>query len=190
MSSVDEVSIGAIDHDKVTETLKALPKKRKCTQFSDRDRLLVGRHASVFRNASAVRKFYVSESTVKLFCIKYESSLTNVHSTEEVTEIPKAWPLMTGKLLEKQVQEYLYIYRKKGCIVNKVLAVATAKALIERSNLKHSKDLDLENSSRAKSLFNRMGFVKRAATTGRPDIPEGAKKEAEILLLHQIVGLD
>ena len=34
-----------------------------------------------------------------------------------------------------------------------------------------------------------MGFVKRAATTGRPDIPEGAKKEAEIIFLHQTVDL-
>ena len=127
-----------------------------------------------------MRKFHVSESTVRLFRKKYESSLTSVHSSEEVTEIPKASlgrPLMIGKL-DKQVQEYLHIYRKTGGIVNKVVAVATAKALIERSNLEHLKDLDLENSSWAKSLFKRMGFVKRAATTGRPDIPEGAKKEA------------
>ena len=34
-----------------------------------------------------------------------------------------------------------------------------------------------------------MGFVKRAATTGRPDIPESAKKGAEIIFLHQIVYL-
>ena len=34
-----------------------------------------------------------------------------------------------------------------------------------------------------------MAFAKRAATTGRPDIPEGARKEAEILFLHQIDDL-
>ena len=34
-----------------------------------------------------------------------------------------------------------------------------------------------------------MDFVKRVATAGRPDIPECAKKEAEILLLHQINDL-
>ena len=34
-----------------------------------------------------------------------------------------------------------------------------------------------------------MGFVKRAAATERPDIPEGGKKEAEIYFLHQIVDL-
>ena len=150
MPSVDEVSMGAIDHDKVTETLKALSKKRKYTQTLDRDRLLVGKLASIFGNASAVWKFHVSESTVRLFRRKYDSSLTNVHSSREITEIPKASlgrPLMIGKLLDKQVQEYLYIYRKKGCIVNKVVAVATAKAMIERSSLEHSKDLNLEDSS-------------------------------------------
>ena len=76
--------------------------------------------------------------------------------SEEVTEIPKVSlgrPLMIGKLLDKQVQKYLYIYRKNGGIVNKVVAVATAKALIERSNLEHLKDLDLENSSWTKSLL-------------------------------------
>ena len=40
-----------------------------------------------------------------------------------------------------------------------------------------------------KKPFKRIGFVKRAATTGRPDIPEGAKKEAKILFFHQIVDL-
>ena len=33
LSSVDEVSMGAINHDKATETLKALPKERKYSQF-------------------------------------------------------------------------------------------------------------------------------------------------------------
>ena len=77
-------------------------------------------------------------------------------SSEEVTEIPNAFlgrPLMIGELLDKQVQEYLCIYRKKGGIVNKVVAVATTKALIERSNLEHLKDLDLENSSWVKAFL-------------------------------------
>ena len=69
------------------------------------------------------------------------------------------------------------------------MAVATAKPLIKRSNLEKLKDLDLENSSWAKSLFKRMSFVKEAAATGRPDISEGTEKEAEFLFLHQIVDL-
>ena len=82
--------------------MKALLKKRKYTQFSD--------------SASAVQKFYVSQSTVRLFRKNSESSLTNMHSSEEVTEITKASlgrPLMIGKVLHKQVQEYLHIHISK-----------------------------------------------------------------------------
>ena len=80
-------------------------------------------------------------------------------------------------------------YWEKGGIVNKVVAVAPAKTLVEKSNFEDFKDLDLESSSWAKSFFNRMSFMKRAATTGKQGIPEGAKKQAEILFLHQIVDL-
>ena len=81
----------------------------------------------------------------------------NVHSSEEeeVTEIPKASlvrPLMMGKLRGKQVEEYLHIYRKKGGIVLKIVVIATVKALVERSELKHLKGLDLENSLWPKSF--------------------------------------
>ena len=33
-----------------------------------------------------------------------------------------------------------------------------------------------------------MGFVKRAATTARPEITEGAQKEAELIFHHEIVS--
>ena len=46
--------MGGIDHDKVTKTLKDLPKKRKYTHFSDKYRLLVGKHASVLGNDSEI----------------------------------------------------------------------------------------------------------------------------------------
>ena len=38
----------------------------------------------------------------------------------------------------------------------------------------------------AQSLFRRMKFVKRFATTGKVEIPEGVKKEAELLFIHDI----
>ena len=69
------------------------------------------------------------------------------------------------------------------------MAIATAKALIERSDEQHLKVLDLELSSWAKSLFQRMGFVNRACTTSKPEVPELAKKEAGLILQHQIVDL-
>ena len=38
------------------------------------------------------------------------------------------------------------------------------------------------------SLFHRKGFVKRAATTSKVQIPEGTDKEAELVYLHTIVS--
>ena len=60
--------------------------------------------------------------------------------------------------------------------------------MIERSHDEHLKSIDLESSSWAKSLFRRMGLVKRTCTTSKPEILEKAKKEAKLLYQHQIVS--
>ena len=80
------------------------------------------------------------------------------------------------------------LYEKKGGgVVNTVVAIAIAKALIAKSEGKNLKVLDLEKTLWIKSLFHRMGFVKWSATTGKPVIPDGTKKEAGLLYHHQII---
>ena len=70
-----------------------------------------------------------------------------------------------------------------------MVAIVTAKALIAKSDLEYRKALDLENSSWTKSLFRRMGFVRRGKTVSKPEIPQRAKNEAALILQHQIVDL-
>ena len=70
-----------------------------------------------------------------------------------------------------------------------MVAIVTAKALIAKSDLEYRKALDLENSSWTKSLFRRMGFVRRGKTASKPEIPQRAKNEAPLILQHQIVNL-
>ena len=70
-----------------------------------------------------------------------------------------------------------------------MVAIVTAKALIAKSDLEYRKALDLENSSWIKSLFRRMGFVRRGKITSKPEIPQRAKNEAALILQHQIVDL-
>ena len=94
---------------------------------------------------------------------------------------------MLGDLDEK-IKKFLMAVRKKGGVVNTVVANAAANALIEKSGEEHLQGMDLTKFSWAKSLFCRMGFVKRAATTGRPEITEGARKEAELIFHHEIVS--
>ena len=47
--------------------------------------------------------------------------------------------------------------------------------------------IDVENSSWAKSLFQRMGYSRRKATTAKLELPPGTRKEVELVFYHQIV---
>ena len=94
---------------------------------------------------------------------------------------------MLGALDEK-IKNFLFAIKKKGGVVNTVVVIATAKALIEKSDEEYLSNIDFVKSSWAKSLFRCMGFVKRAATTTRPEITEGARKEAELIFHHEIVS--
>ena len=91
-------------------------------------------------------------------------------------------PLLLGAVLDEKVKHFLLQLRKKGGVVNAVVVVATAKALIARSSDEHLKLTDLELTTWPKSLFKRMGFCKRTTTTSKPEIPGLAKREAKLLL--------
>ena len=62
--------------------------------------------------------------------------------------------------VDGKVYSFLQKPIRKGGVVNLVVAIATAKALIGKSDLEHLKSLDLENSSWPKSLFQMMNIVR------------------------------
>ena len=53
-------------------------------------------------------------------------------------------------------------------------------------NLGH---IELEGTSWARSLFQRMGYVRRAGTTAKVPITADLKKEIELTYLHGIVNI-
>ena len=71
-------------------------------------------------------------------------------------------------------------------MVNTNIAIATALGFLRSSNDESINDL-VPTVSWAQSLFRRMRFVRRFATTGKIEIPDGIKKEAELLFIHDIV---
>ena len=87
------------------------------------------------------------------------------------------------------VQGFLLATWSKGGLISSAIVIATAKTLITRYPEYDLGYIDLDSSSWAKSLFKRMSFVKRMSTTGKVEIPEGAKREAELTYLHDIVSL-
>ena len=63
------------------------------------------------------------------------------------------------------------------------------KALIARNPQYNLSHMDLDSSHWAQLLFWRMGFKQQMRTTGKVEIPEGARKEAELLYLHNIITI-
>ena len=96
--------------------------------------------------------------------------------------------LMLGTL-DKKVKTFLHVLRRKGCLVNTVVAVVAEKTLIARIPDEHLKCLDLDSSYWTKSLFRRISFTKQKCTISKPKIPELAKKEAKLIFQHQIADL-
>ena len=66
------------------------------------------------------------------------------------------------------------------------MAVSIAKVLMRRCPKEVGK-VDIGNSEWAKSLFKRMNYRRRKATTEKLPMPPGIYKESELLFHHQIV---
>jgi len=88
-------------------------------------------------------------------------------------------PLLVGKELDEEVQEYIIHLRKKGSAVNTEVVIAGILM-----------SFDSESSVRltkpwAKYLLKRMGYVKRRATTSGKENVEDSDKLNEFLLAVQ-----
>ena len=96
--------------------------------------------------------------------------------------------LLMLETIDVKAQSFLQIIRRKGGVVNTVVAIATAKVLIAQSDQQHLKVLDLDSLSWAKRLFQRMVLLV-SQNYFKAEIPERAKSEAALIPHHQIVDL-
>ena len=165
----------------VSTSISNIFKKRKYVTFTRDEILNIGKYASTIENFRPARKYSVGERTVRLHRKKYEHGLTSS------TKVKCGRTLLLGSDIDEKVMKYQHVIRKKGGVVNKAVTIAIAQALITKSEDKNLKMLDLEKTSWTKSLFYLMRFVKRSATTCKPAIPDGVKKEAGLLYHHQII---
>ena len=193
-----------MEYKSVKEKLSGVTKDERCNynNFKDGDRYTIGKYAAIQGTAAALRKFKkllshyrLHESSVRAkrenyYRIVKSASLSSSSSSspiKKLTLLKIGRPLLLGSLDEK-VQKLLVALRSKGGVVNTIVVVTLAKALMEKSSDASLKVLDLDNSSLAKSLFVIMDFVKRACTTSRPEIPEGALKEADLIFHHETIS--
>ena len=148
----------------------------------------MGKHASMHGVASVFRKWkkdypHLSESTVRGFRKRYESQLKEASLKKQspkktLRNKARGRPPLLGENIDTLTQKFLKETRYKGGVVNSTVAIATATALANTYPLLEKDNITLGRSW-AQSIFRCMGFVRRRATTGKVEIPQGAQKEVD-----------
>ena len=146
----------------------------------------------ILENNNHFKSKNLNGSTVRTFkskyCVELKDAAIKKRCPKKVLNVKKQGRPILLKDLDAKIQKFLIVARNRGAVINTNVAIATANGF-----LKHSQDESLNHLSLgrpwAQSLFRRMGFVRRFATTGKVEIPEGVKREAELLYINDIVNL-
>ena len=198
-----DTALGKVDFEIVTQSVEEVlssNKRGRYNKFTDTDRYQIGKYASENGPARAVKHFEkkfprLNESSVRDMKRKYEDEI-NVAAREKrdvagvLIANRRGRPLMLGYELDTKIQSYLTAVRSRGGLVSQAIAIATAEAIIQNNPDEYSwyPDLDLHNSYWAQSLFRRMGFKRRTATTGKVNVPPNLLEEIKVTFLHCLLA--
>ena len=167
-------------------------------KWSEENRYEIGKYASINGPAATVRKFRqrfpaLNESTSWTFRSRVEADLKAAKSKgiSPKKAIPRyriktRRPLLLADL-NSMIQRYILGASIRAAVITRAGAVSAAKALLKNYPIV-VRNIDLDSSSRAKSLFTRMGFVLKKFTSAKVDIPDKARKEIEYQYHCEIVS--
>ena len=167
--TMEETGLGNVDYTSVINSIQSSSSSRShYAKYSSNDRYEIGKFASETGDAAAVRKYQkkfgkLNESTVRGFRKKYQQKVLTSNGSISPTKAFKTQKrgrkLKLGNDLDESVQKFIMALRNRGGQVTFAIALATAKALIDRSN-----DVAIRSTkvgkAWAQSLFRRMGFKK------------------------------
>ena len=118
-------------------------KNRENIKLTDKERFDIGKYGSIHGATAVVRKFKKShphlklgESTARSLKKKHKKVLKSKSEKIELTKLKRGRPLMLGSIDEK-VKNFSLILRPKRGVVNSVVAIAAAQALIQKSSDEH-----------------------------------------------------
>ena len=156
-------------------------KGKKPRVYSPQERAESGKLAADIGASAAAKRFSrklkysVNESTARRFKQLYleERRAKRLREEEDLTvsDLPvkkRGRPLLLGKNLDKQVQEYILKLCEHGCAVNTTVVIAAARGLsrmIDRTRLSECGWPATLSVSWAKSLLRRINFTKRRVST-------------------------
>ena len=145
--------MGAVEFEDVSTSISNIPKKKKLCYIYERRNTKYWQKCFDPRKLSRNTKYSVGESTVRLQRKQYEQGLASS------TKVKCGRLLLLGLEIDEKVMKFLQAIPNQRGVVNTVVAIAIAQALIVKSEDKTLKVLDLEKTSWTKGLFHRMGFA-------------------------------
>ena len=121
-----------LDHTVVTTVIQNSSKKWKNCRFTDNERYVLGKYTAIHGPVAAVKQCKKShshlefwESTVRSLRKKYHEKFELSKHSTVIAKKQVGRALMFGAIDEK-VRHFLMILRRKGGVVNTVVANATA----------------------------------------------------------------
>ena len=152
-------------------------------KVSDAQRFAIAKRAAQFGTTASMRYFAskypdqfasLKEPTVRRWKNEYKKGLANNISvgeddssqdeSQELCLNKTGRPLKLGEELDKHVREYVRDLRAKGLAINTAVVIASAEGVLMHKDANLLKQINLTEGW-AKYLLQRMGFVRRKATT-------------------------
>ena len=157
-------------------------KRAPYSKYSDVERARVAKRASEMGVTNTIRFFKkdfpdrpLKEGTVRTWKKQYESQLKARRISGKSTDLTKmessakrGRPFLLGVSMDKELQAYITTLREAGCVINSAIVMGAAEGIVKKhnSNLLATNGGHIEiNKGWAKGFLNRMGFVKRRAST-------------------------
>ena len=174
-----------IDHEIIEREINNSSSKRQpYVKHSLEERYKTGKYASENGPIATVKKFQqrfpnMNESTARTFRKRYKSDLADAKRQGKTPSTslplkPQGRPFLFGEI-DEMVQYYLLAASNRRSLITRGLAVSTAKALMTK-NPHLIGNLDFESSHWVQSLYRRMSFRRRQATTSKLEMKYQRKK--------------
>ena len=199
-TSLRDTGIGEVDRAEICQELSKLTgrKRRPQSKYYDEDRYTIAKYDKD-SGASQAAKFFknkyptISECTVRTFVKKYDENLKVAKAcgrspNRKLKTFVCRRPLMVGPIIDEKVRKFMVSLYKKGGHVSRSLAATTAIFLLSRTGDESVKNV-VVTTTWGKSLLQRIGFRRPAATTSKVEIPESAKKDAGLQDHYRITSI-
>ena len=183
-------------NDNMNRVADYVGKRRK---YKEEGQLRIAKYASENTPTKAVTSFSrefptLAESTIRPWVKKYRSGLKSSQLTSQGPNtshirigIKRGRPLLLPEELDSKLKKFLICLRSAGGGINKHVVFGALMGFIKADLEKWGQYIEFEVSAGwLHSLYARLNFVKRFATTSRPNITRQIWYEIRHLFLHDI----